>query len=459
MEIPISKLILNDYNPNEMEKDTFEALKKSITSGDYDPILVSPSYTYHGEDDGLSSFVIVDGEFRYRAVKEIGLQTIHCNIKKVTKSEARIMNYSRNKERGSLNPIKEAKFFKTDLNNGLTQEQVSEKYHLTRSYVSSRLSLLKLDEQVVEIYTAPGPALKKQIIQEYDERKKQFDEMIKETPENELNISRNYKPDEPTEEDFVPRGTLSTSHLEAISSLPKKVQVEVAQNVLTRGSSVRATEQQVTRIKDDIAKEQRFKEALEKAKRKKCPKCGSPPKGFGPYNEDAFSCSNSLGDSYCYENWDYMKTKKDLEAEKSPYEVKQKEERSERLKEARANPSYVRMKETPEELTLKINPWILNIIHSLTEIEDVSFTGTLNGEKITVDYQPAAKTRWGSTNNLSLSIHKGENRFYFHAEAKDYKKFDAKTRVNISSPSEEKRAEILQFFEKTVNTKNLPCMG
>lgn len=71
-EIEVSKIKPNRINPNRMPKGTFNKLKISLKKfGQLNPLIVRKI----GEE-----YEIIDGEWRWRASKEIGLNTLLCRI-------------------------------------------------------------------------------------------------------------------------------------------------------------------------------------------------------------------------------------------------------------------------------------------------------------------------------------------------------------------------------------------
>ncbi|GAI12091.1 unnamed protein product, partial [marine sediment metagenome] len=128
----------NDYNTNVMPPDAYRRLVEDMREngpGAIEPIIV--------RKDG-KKFEIVDGFNRWRAAGELAWQTIPARIRGVSLGEAKVINYRKNSERGTINPFREAELFKSDMGEGMTQQEVAERYGVERSQVSYRLSLLKI---------------------------------------------------------------------------------------------------------------------------------------------------------------------------------------------------------------------------------------------------------------------------------------------------------------------------
>lgn len=67
--INIENIHPNDYNPNKMTQSQYEALRKNILDHGYlMPIIVTPM------DTNISQYVIIDGEHRYQALKNLNAE-------------------------------------------------------------------------------------------------------------------------------------------------------------------------------------------------------------------------------------------------------------------------------------------------------------------------------------------------------------------------------------------------
>jgi ParB/RepB/Spo0J family partition protein len=461
MDLPVSSLEPNKFNPNVMSPEEMESLKQDMKrSGPkhelrIDDLVVSPKNIFYNNPDFPSDiYVIVDGEHRWKNAVELEWPTIPCVIRMMGEQMARWYNYRKNKERGHLDPIKEAELFKSEIDQGFKQDQIARGYNISRSYVASRLGLIQLDEKVKEMHQKPEEVYKKDKLAEFQEAHNEWEQET----EDESTYVQYSEPEEPTEEELVPRGTISPSHLEAISSLPQEHQVKLAKEILDQDLTVRTTERRVKQIKKDLAEQKRFREALEKAKRPKCPKCGSAPKGFSYQGEHLFTCSSAM----CYTVWEYMKTQEEVDAERKAEKEKRKSEadqdRIDKMKKGRENPRFIRTKETPEELHALTAPWILQKVLQFTEVSSVNISGKRGDENILLQYTPA-----GSYNRMDLTyiVRKDgdEKRFGFGVQEKDYKKFDAKSRVDMDfgmEPSDETREQLAKFFREIAKTNKDP---
>jgi len=91
-------------------------------------------------------YVIVHGERRFRAHKRLGLRTINGIIREIEDSKARDLQLLENVQRKDLSDIELAWEFQRRVNLGQTHEQIAQVIGKDRSYVTQRLSLLRLSE-------------------------------------------------------------------------------------------------------------------------------------------------------------------------------------------------------------------------------------------------------------------------------------------------------------------------
>lgn len=101
VDLAINSIQPNDYNPNSMGDNEFQALIEDIKSGNFDqPILVRTN------PENGADFVIVDGEHRWKAAKEAGWAKIPSIIIKKNVPEAMIKTITMNHWRGDMDAFK-----------------------------------------------------------------------------------------------------------------------------------------------------------------------------------------------------------------------------------------------------------------------------------------------------------------------------------------------------------------
>ncbi|HHT9154898.1 MAG TPA: ParB/RepB/Spo0J family partition protein [Candidatus Tripitaka sp. YC43] len=147
-------------NPHQPRKNfdpqTIKSLTESIREhGLLQPILVRP-----GKDGG---YQLVAGERRWRAARELGLNSIPVIIKDMGNKQSLSVALVENLQREDLNPIEKARAFWELIEVfGLTQEEVGRYTGIDRSTVANFLRLLELPIEVQELVSrgtiSPGHA-------------------------------------------------------------------------------------------------------------------------------------------------------------------------------------------------------------------------------------------------------------------------------------------------------------
>lgn len=147
---PDSVLPLSDIRPNKgqprknFDEDALEELTDSIRqNGVLQPILVRKK----GQ-----KYEIVAGERRYQASKRAGLTEIPVVIRDISDEDVFKLALIENLQRADLDPIEEARGFKTLLTkSGMTQAELGQALSKSRSAIANSLRLLDLPEAVQEM--------------------------------------------------------------------------------------------------------------------------------------------------------------------------------------------------------------------------------------------------------------------------------------------------------------------
>lgn len=143
--IKLSQVVRNEKQPRrEFNEQTITELSESIKKEG----LLSPITVRRVSRDTLSEqeniFEIIQGERRYRASQQAGLLKIPVIIRELSEEDAFHLSVIENIQREDLTPIEEAKAFQKYIELGYKHDQIAEKVSKSRTYVSSRLRLLKL---------------------------------------------------------------------------------------------------------------------------------------------------------------------------------------------------------------------------------------------------------------------------------------------------------------------------
>jgi ParB family transcriptional regulator, chromosome partitioning protein len=197
----ISYIDINEIKPNRnqprklFDADRLEELADSIKEhGVIQPLIVRTAE---------NGFELVAGERRWRAARLAGLKSVPCLLRELSEEENALIAIIENMQREDLNPIEEADGLNRMIDAfGLTQEQVSKSVGKSRPYITNSLRLLKLPVEIKEMLS---------------------------------------------------QGTLTPGHGRALLAMPdSKIQLSVAQKIISEGLSVRAVEAMVQ--KKQVAK-------------------------------------------------------------------------------------------------------------------------------------------------------------------------------------------------------------
>ncbi|WLR41882.1 nucleoid occlusion protein [Bacillus carboniphilus] len=144
-EIPVKEIIPNRFQPRTVfSQEKIEELAMTIrTHGMIQPIVI------RSVDE--ERYEIIAGERRWRAVQEIGWETIPAIIKDYNDTETASVALIENLQREELTSIEEAMAFAQliELHN-LTQEALAQRLGKGQSTIANKLRLLKLPQEIQE---------------------------------------------------------------------------------------------------------------------------------------------------------------------------------------------------------------------------------------------------------------------------------------------------------------------
>lgn len=144
--IPIKKIITDPNQPRKnFEEEKIRELADSIKQqGLNQAILVVPRKG--------GTYRLVYGERRLRACKLLGKKDIRAEIRELTEEQILEIQLVENLQREDLSPIEEAEAFQKIIYNlEYTHKQLAKKICKSREYVTNKLRLLKLPENVIEL--------------------------------------------------------------------------------------------------------------------------------------------------------------------------------------------------------------------------------------------------------------------------------------------------------------------
>ena len=191
-ELAVDQLQPGKYQPRtRMNQDALKELAESIrTQGVIQPILVRPVTA--------GKFEIVAGERRWRAARMAGLQAVPVVVRDIPDNQALAVALIENIQREDLNPLEQAIGIQRLTHEfGLTHQSAAEALGRSRAAVTNLLRLLELAPPVREL---------------------------------------------------LAEGKLDMGHARALLVLPALRQVELANEIATRGMTVRDVEKRVSEL-------------------------------------------------------------------------------------------------------------------------------------------------------------------------------------------------------------------
>ncbi|MGI6360615.1 MAG: ParB/RepB/Spo0J family partition protein [Acholeplasmatales bacterium] len=144
-EIELSLISPNPFQPRKhFDEEKMEELAHSIKEhGVFQPIILKKV------KDG---YMIVAGERRFRAAKQLNLKTIPAIVRNYDQAEVAELTLVENLQREDLNPIEEAEAYQHIMRAmELTHKQLADKIGKSRSHITNTLGLLNLPDEVKEM--------------------------------------------------------------------------------------------------------------------------------------------------------------------------------------------------------------------------------------------------------------------------------------------------------------------
>lgn len=155
--VPLNDIIPNSRQPRErFSEEGMEDLKRSIAENG---ILEPPVVRRAGD-----FFELIAGERRFRAARELGLESIEVILMEVDSEEKMlVLSLIENIQREDLNAIEEAKAYRDIMEHmDATQDELSRVVGKSRSTIANTLRLLNLTERVQDMVSegvlSPGSA-------------------------------------------------------------------------------------------------------------------------------------------------------------------------------------------------------------------------------------------------------------------------------------------------------------
>ena len=135
-------------NPNQPRKDFDETELAELADSIRQEGIIQPIVA---EDAGDGSYIIVDGERRFRAARLAGLAEVPVILRKYSDEKRMAVSLIANIQRADLNSIEEASAYRQIMElEGLSQEEVASRVGKNRATVANALRLLKLPPEMQE---------------------------------------------------------------------------------------------------------------------------------------------------------------------------------------------------------------------------------------------------------------------------------------------------------------------
>lgn len=153
--VDIDKIHANNYNPNVMDQEKFEALVEFCESHgaeELDPLWL--------RNDGNGQFEIIDGEHRWKAVKKVGWVRLRAFVTDKDVDSAKVLNVRKNRERGLLDAFKLGEVFNSETEKGLSCKDVAKKYGFaSKGNVSEYIQIYKQKEDITKAFETSNEPL------------------------------------------------------------------------------------------------------------------------------------------------------------------------------------------------------------------------------------------------------------------------------------------------------------
>lgn len=146
VKLPIDSVEPDPQNPNELPDDMMDTLKQDVKErGFVQPIVVRPL----GEVEGEKRYMLIDGEHRWRVLRDLGFEVVPAVVDDLSESDAKIRNITMNRLRGQLVPIKLA-FLLADLHKHISEEELTRRLGMDASEFKDTLRLANFTDDVAE---------------------------------------------------------------------------------------------------------------------------------------------------------------------------------------------------------------------------------------------------------------------------------------------------------------------
>lgn len=147
VKIPIDNVEPDPQNPNELPDDMMDTLKQDVKErGFVQPIVVR---ALPGEEGAEARYMLIDGEHRWRVLRDLGYELVPAVIDDLSEVDAKIRNVTLNRIRGQLVPIKLALLL-ADLSKKIPQDELTRRLGMDQGEFADTLRLASFTDPVAE---------------------------------------------------------------------------------------------------------------------------------------------------------------------------------------------------------------------------------------------------------------------------------------------------------------------
>lgn len=141
--IPTDEIIPNPNQPRKVfNQNELDALADSIRNNG----IIQPLVVRKNNND---EYELISGERRLRAAVKVGLETVPCVLMSVSDNDSALFAIIENIQRDNLNYFEEAESISRLVNDySMTQEEISKRLGKSQSYLSNKLRLLRLSDEL-----------------------------------------------------------------------------------------------------------------------------------------------------------------------------------------------------------------------------------------------------------------------------------------------------------------------
>jgi len=141
--VPTDEIIPNPNQPRKVfNQNELDALADSIRNNG----IIQPLVVRKNNND---EYELISGERRLRAAVKVGLETVPCVLMSVSDNDSALFAIIENIQRDNLNYFEEAESISRLVNDYyMTQEEISKRLGKSQSYLSNKLRLLRLSDEL-----------------------------------------------------------------------------------------------------------------------------------------------------------------------------------------------------------------------------------------------------------------------------------------------------------------------